>query len=119
MKKVFAIAILGGTLALASCGGGPSAEEKAAQEQAKLDSIKAAEQEKLDAEAAAAAAAAEAEAAAESAAEAVEEVVEEATGGKIDVTATEEGEKSGKDKLDVKGDDEEGKPKGSGKLKVN
>jgi flagellar hook assembly protein FlgD len=120
MKKVFAIAILGGTLALASCGGGPSAEDKAAAEQAKLDSIKAAEQAKLDAEAAAAAAAAEAEAAAEEVVEAAEEVVEEVEekGGKMDVTATEDGEKSGKDKLDVKGNDEQGKPKGSGKLNI-
>lgn len=56
MKKVFLFATLGGALALASCGGGPSDEEKAAAEQARLDSIKAAEQAKLDAMAAEAAA---------------------------------------------------------------
>ncbi len=54
MKKVFVMALVGATLALASCGGGPSAEEKAAAEQAKMDSIKAVEQARLDAEAAAA-----------------------------------------------------------------
>ncbi len=77
MKKVFAMALVGGTLALASCGGGPSAEEKAAMEQARLDSIKAAEQAKLDAEAAAAAAAAEAAAAEAEAQAATEEVKED------------------------------------------
>ena len=66
MKKVLVFALVGGMFALASCGGGPSAEEKAALEQARLDSIKMVEQAKLDemAAAAAAAAAAEAEAAA-------------------------------------------------------
>ncbi len=34
MKKVFVFALIGGMFALVSCGGGPSAEEKAAAEQA-------------------------------------------------------------------------------------
>lgn len=73
MKKVLLFALIGGTMALASCGGGPSAEEKAALEQAKMDSIKAVEQAALEAEAAAAAAAEEAAAAVEEVAEEVEE----------------------------------------------
>lgn len=77
MKKVLLFALIGGTMALASCGSGPSAEEKAALEQAKMDSIKAVEQAALEAEAAAAAAAAKAEAAASEVVEEVEEVVEE------------------------------------------
>lgn len=75
MKKVLLFSLVGGMIALASCGGGPSAEEKAAMEQAKLDSIKAAEQAKIDA--AAAAAEAEAKAAAHEAEEAVTDATEE------------------------------------------
>lgn len=61
MKKVLFIATMVCGIAIVSCG--PSAEEKAAQEQARLDSIEAAEKAKAEEEAAAAAQA-EAEAAA-------------------------------------------------------
>ncbi len=129
MKKVLLFSVVGGMIALASCGGGPSPEEQAAAEQAKMDSIQAAEQAKLDAMAAEAAAA---EAAAYEAGQAAatatttttttttKEVVETPakTGGKIDVK--EEGKK-GEGKLDVTGKkEEEAAPeKKSGKLKVN
>jgi antirestriction protein len=75
MKKVLLFSVLGGMFALASCGGGPSAEEQAAAEQAKQDSIKATEQAKLDAMAAEAAAAEEAAAAYDSVADEVTEEV--------------------------------------------
>jgi len=130
MKKVLLFSVVGGMIALASCGGGPSAEEKAAAEQAKMDSIQAAEQAKLDEMAAEAAAA---EAAAYEAGQAaatetttttttttteVKEEVPAKTGGKMDVK--EEGKK-GEGKLDVTGKkEEEAAPeKKSGKLKVN
>lgn len=84
MKKVLVFALVGGVFTLASCGGGSNADDEAAA-QAKLDSIKAAEQAQQEADAAEAAAAAAAagyeagKAAAEAGAEAAEEVVEEAT----------------------------------------
>lgn len=63
MKKVLFITAIACSLAIVSCG--PSAEEKAKVEQARLDSIKAVEDAQAEAEAAAAAQAqAEAEAAA-------------------------------------------------------
>ena len=84
-------------MALASCGGGPTAEEKAALEQLKMDSIKAVEQAAMDAEAAAAAAAAEAEVTTEAheheheATTSVDEVVEEVDSQKERGTAVEKG----------------------------
>ncbi len=131
MKKVLLFSVVGGMIALASCGGGPSAEEKAAAEQAKLDSIKAAEQAKLDEMAAEAAAAeAAAYAAGQAAATATTttttttktEVVEtpakvEEKGGKLkDKVENSAGESGGKlkDRLEAT---PEGEKKEGGKLK--
>lgn len=76
MKKVlFTFAVIG-SLAIVSCG--PSAEEQAAAEQARLDSIAAVEQARLDSIAAAEAAAAAELAAQDTAAVEGTEVSEEA-----------------------------------------
>jgi DNA-binding protein H-NS len=66
MKKVFLSAIVAGMMAMVACG--PSAEEKAAAEKAKQDSIAAVEAAKAETEAAAAKATADSIAAVEAAA---------------------------------------------------
>lgn len=48
MKNTLSIVAFGGILALASCASGPTPEELAAQEQARLDSIAAVEQFRAD-----------------------------------------------------------------------
>jgi hypothetical protein len=131
MKNSLSIVAFGGILALASCASGPTPEEQAAAEQARLDSIKAIEQFRLDSMAQAAA---EAEAAAYAAGQAAAAaaaskggktttttttttttpVEEKKETGKLNVTGKEEGVKEGK--LDVKGTD--GGTTKEGKLKV-
>lgn len=129
MKNTLSIVAFGGILALASCASGPTPEEQAAAEQARLDSIKAVEQFRLDSMAQAAA---EAEAAAYAAGQAAAStttttktsttvtktepapVEEKKETGKLNVTGKEEGVKEGK--LDVKGTND-GATK-EGKLKV-
>ncbi len=70
MKNSLSIALFGGVVALASCASGPTPEEQAAAEQARLDSLKAVEQFRLDSMAQVAA---EAEAAAYAAGQAAAE----------------------------------------------
>lgn len=130
MKNTMSIVAFGGILALVSCASGPTPEEQAAAEQARLDSLKAVEQFRLDSMAQAAA---ESEAAAYAAGQAAAENTTTTTtsttttktepapakdSGKLNVTGKEEGVKDGK--LDVKGTGTTtaGEPK-TGKLKVN
>ncbi len=54
MKNTLSLLAFGGILALASCASGPTPEEIAAKEQARLDSIAAVEQFRADSAAAAA-----------------------------------------------------------------
>jgi len=132
MKNTMSIVAFGGILALASCASGPTPEEQAAAEQARLDSLKAVEQFRLDSMAQAAA---EAEAAAYAAGQAAASKTTttktsttvtktepapatdgKKENGKLNVSGKEEGTKDGK--LDVKGTTTtEGEQK-TGKLKV-
>ena len=84
MKNTLSIVAFGGILALASCASGPTPEEQAAAEQARLDSLKAVEQFRLDSMAQVAA---EAEAAAYAAGQAEAEAAAAATAPKGGSTA--------------------------------